>query len=261
MRDLPCRLVAVQLPDDAWVLRRHVLAQSVLLHALGVDLADVEVAVGIGVEPVDAPGRARRDAPLAPGGDEPPIGVVAQELRGEPVRDPHVAVLREAHRVRREDVRPEVEEVPVLVEDLDPRVAAVGEVDAVTNRVEREAVKIEELAGLAAARLLRPDMLAVLREAVDPTESGDVEVAVRQPGDVFGLPRMVGLAAGLDLADLHHDLAAVGRDLEHLLALAVGYPDVALRIVRIDEDAVDLSEKLVLPGPRVDHPAVAVERD
>jgi len=96
---------------------------------------------------VHAPEASRRDSPLTPRADQPAVEAILQELRREAVADPDHPVGLHPHRERGEDVRPLLDEVPIEIEDLQPRVAAVGDDDASSLGVEDESVQIGELAG------------------------------------------------------------------------------------------------------------------
>ena len=166
------------------------------------------------------------------------------------------------------------QELPVLIEDLQPHVAAVGDEQAAA-RIEREAVRRLELAGRGPELAPRLDELAVLRDLRDARDGvgrgvrvlaavslRDEDVAVRGDDDVVRLGERVGRIAGhARLADRHQDLA-LRAELDHLMpdqlrgrgrrrrrrrsgsgaargtrtvVVRVGHPDVA---VAIDVDAV-----------------------
>ena len=85
--------------------------------------------------------------------------------------------------------------------------------------------------------------------------------SIREPGHVLALPRVAWNAAGLDLADRHHELFTVAGELVDLLVATVGDPDVFLRVVWIHEYPVEFGEKVVVPRPRLDELAGAIEDD
>ena len=125
------------------------------------------------------------------------------------------------------ELPPLVDERAVLIEDLDAVVLAVAH-EHPPARVERDRVR---LADLAAARPLlapllderavlgEPDHAVVLAVAV---AVGDEDVAARRHHDVGRLIEQIGArAADAGLAQRHQH-AAIGVELEHLVALAVG---------------------------------------
>src|SRR5262245_14315300 len=93
---------------------------------------------------------------------------------------------RDADRRWRTDVDILRLEIPVAVEDLNPIVASVADVDEAL-RIDRHRVRDIELAWRGAARSPGLDVLAVLVELGDARVAiavGDVDVAGRIPGDI-----------------------------------------------------------------------------
>ena len=97
------------------------------------------------------------------------------------------------------ELLPLPEELAVLIEDLEPHVAAVGD-EETAARIEGETVRRAELAGRGAELAPRLDELSVFRELVDPRHGarrrvrilaamalGDEDVAVRCRRDVIRL--------------------------------------------------------------------------
>src|SRR5207249_10396707 len=97
-----------------------------------------------------------------------------------------------------------LQELPVLIEDLQPHVAAIGD-EQTTPRIEREAVRRTEFAGRGAELAPRLDEFAVLRELRDSCDGvrrgvrvlpavsfGDEDVTVRRRHDVVGFGERLG---------------------------------------------------------------------
>ena len=153
------------------------------------------------------------------------------------------------HAARPAELSPLRQEHPVLVEDLNPAVPAVGDKQPAV-RVHREIVWRVELTRAGPLLSPRLDELPVFRELHDArvrlaaVAVGDEDVAVRSDQDVGRLIERIGTVAGDSrLAQRHQDLA-IGAELEHLVTLhspgiAVGHPHVALPVhmnaVRADE--------------------------
>src|SRR5204862_5944429 len=96
----------------------------------------------------------------------PPVGMACRARLGIDRIQPIAAIDEQAAHAA--ELPPGVEELAVLVEDLDPMVATVGD-EQPSARVERERVRRSELAG---ARTELPpflDVLAVLAELDDPS--------------------------------------------------------------------------------------------
>ena len=152
----------------------------------------------------------------------------------------------------------DVEQVPVLVEDLDAVVAAVGD-EQPALRVEGEPVGRPELAGPKADLAPLLDEVAVLVELQDPpgrtlrrvgvlsaVAVRDEDVAVRRRDHVARLVELARAAARHPRFAQAHQLLALGAELDHLVPLGarlvafpVGHPHVAVRVhvqaVRRDE--------------------------
>src|SRR5262249_24821412 len=139
------------------------------------------------------------------------------------------------------DAGPLREEVPILVEDLDPTVVGIGDVDAPVP-IDVHGMWKVELAWSTAFDAPR------LHELSSPVESDDMrialtirheEAAVGQPGDVGGQVEMPIVAAcDTRYTEGHdHPLAVVG-ELEDLLPPIVNHPNVSIGVVGVDLDAV-----------------------
>ena len=216
---------------------------------------------------MNTPEAAGDVAERPPRGQQQARQVEFQHLLRRSVRHPEVLVVGHQKGVRTTDVRPRVQELPVLVEDLDPRVRAVADVDT-TFAVDGDRVNGVHVAGprlVGRRALLAPghQELAVLVELDDPRV--DVAVAheertVRQPRDVRR-PVEVRLVVARhpELAERLHQLLAVVRELVDHVRAIVHEPHVALGVVRVDQHAVRPDEARVVLFPRVDDLAVAVD--
>ena len=135
----------------------------------------------------------------------------------------------------------DVEQVPVLVEDLDAVVAAVGD-EQPALRVEGEPVGRPELAGPEADLAPLLDEVAVLVEledaagrsrgrigALSAVPVGDEYVAVRRGDHVARLVELAGAAAGDAGFAQAHQLLAFGVELDHLVPLGAFVVPVEIR--------------------------------
>ena len=254
-------------PDQASLV--HAGLRLELLRAADVHIGRVEVALAVDVELMHAPEPARKRTERAPRGrgDEPAVEIELEEFLRDAVSDPQVLVLRHHRVVRALDVRPDVEELPVLIEDLDARVGAVGDVEP-PRRVDRNRVHRIHVARARLVRrraLLPPghQILPVLVELHDAgvgVTVGHEERPVGQPRDV-GRPRemLVVVPLDLELPERHDDRLAVVGHFEDLVRPVVHEPDMLVGVVGIDQDLVRADETLVVLFPGVDHLAVAID--
>src|SRR5262245_61274534 len=137
---------------------------------------------------MNAPERARGGSARSPLRDEAAIEAVLHQLIGRPVGDPQMLICGDHDVVRTPDSGPLRKELPVLVEDLDPTVVGIGDVDAPVP-IDVYGMWKVELAWSSAFDAPRFD------EPAGPVESDDSrigvtvrheEAAVGQPGDVGG---------------------------------------------------------------------------
>src|SRR5581483_1318627 len=239
----------------------HSSFSDVSLNPARADFRPVDDAVGVGR---DALGRARRPRAVRVRfriGDERGDAAVARAADADAAFSARVvavlafdvARLRVGHvqrvvpideeAARTAELLPLGEEAAVLIEDLDPVVAPVGDEQS-SLRVHREAVRLIELDAAAAFVSDRLDERAVLRQLDDARDVaavtfGDEDVAVRRHEHVVRLIEEVAVASAASLAE-DQQQTPFGAELEDLMtALAVGHPDVA---VAIHEDAVGEGE-------------------
>src|SRR3954452_22436369 len=171
------------------------LAQRQLLHPEVADFADVEDVLGSAIDRVDRAELLEQLAGPAEFADdravEAHLGDLARGIeivRRIRMRHVHhlVAAGRDAERLRVADVLDLALERPVVVEDLDALVAAIGRINVALG-IDGDAVDAGELAGRVASLAPRLDEHAVLRERGDARFAaaiGDEDVALRVPGDV-----------------------------------------------------------------------------
>ena len=120
---------------------------------------------------------------------------------------------------------PGVEQLAVLVEDLDPVVAAVADEQAAL-RIHRQRVRLVEVVGTVAELAPRFDERSVFRELVYTRRAarrrrmalGDEDVAVGRDEDRVRLEEVVRVARAARLAERAEQLA-VGAELEDLMSL------------------------------------------
>src|SRR3954463_6900510 len=171
------------------------LAQRQLLHPEVADFADVEDVLGSAIDRVDRAELLEQLAGPAEFADdravEAHLGDLARGIeivRRIRIRHVHhlVAAGRDAERLRVADILDLALERPIVVEDLDALVAAIGRIDVALG-IDGDAVDAGELAGRVASLAPRLDEHAVLRELGDARVAaavGDEDVALRVPGDV-----------------------------------------------------------------------------
>ena len=239
-----------------------------LLRPAARGLGRVEDASRVHAEPMDVLERARRRSRRAPRLEQLPVQVVLQHHVGGAGRDPQMLVCGHHDEVRPPDVRPLIQEPAGLVEHLDAAVVRVGHVDAPIP-IDVDAVGQVELAWPAAFHAPRRHVLAV------PVEFDDarVHVAVGHEEAAVGQPRQIGRAAEVRLVgaadaghpERHHQLLPVVGELEDLLPRIVHHPDVPLRIVGADLDAMRPApagrEQVIVLAPAFEDLAVGVGDD
>src|SRR5579862_3932922 len=198
------------------------------------------------------------------------VQVEAEHLAGESI-DHDDFLLADLQRARQPRVLEFLDEFPILIEDLDALVFAIGDPE-LALRVEGEAVGNVELAGLGAFAAPEFDEVAVLIELEDTgilalqtaaaSGSGrvalrDEEVSVGGDGDIIGfvekLRGLVPVAKFALGAESHQDLA-LRVELHDCVRADVGGPDIA---VLIDAQTVAAGEEAVAEG--ADELAVLVE--
>src|SRR5579871_161605 len=235
---------------------------DVFHHPLRSDLGAVDVALGIGCDALGGAGgggvliRVRnqsrhRAVPGAADADAALPGAVRLVDRAG-LRVGHVddVVLVDVDAARPAELRPLVDEVSVLIEDLDTVVAAVAK-EQPAARIHRQRVRAVHLAGGAA--LLAPglDELAGLVKLDDAgvgvaaVTVGDEDIAVgrdQYSGGRIELIRPAPRNAGLAESQQH---LAFRAELENLVTLAVlaepiRHPDVSFRV---DREAMRKHEK------------------
>src|SRR5213594_3181106 len=94
------------------------------------DFRGVQVSIRIGREFVYSPEQARCGPMCSPGIEQFSIQIVFEEFVDRSRKGPQIIVGAHADRVGLMNVRPDVEELAVLVEDLNAVVGAIGDVDA-----------------------------------------------------------------------------------------------------------------------------------
>ena len=158
-------------------------------------------------------------------------------------------------------------DLPDSIEDLDAAIRSIGDVDA-SVLADRDAVHAAQLARRVAARAERRHELAVLVELRDARVAqavGDEDRSVRQEREVLRAAEVRRIVAGhAGLADRHHQLLAVVRELVDDVLAVVDDPHVLVGIVRADANLVRAAaalEQLVPLRPRLDHVAGAIDDD
>ena len=159
------------------------------------------------------------------------------------------------------------DELAILVEDLDAMVGSIRDEHAARS-IHGNRVRHLEFARLASPGPPGRQELSVLVELHDArirVAVGDEETSVRQPCDARRSAEvLLVIAFDTRFAECTDEPLAIVREHEDLLLPIVDDPDVPLRVVWTDVDAVRPAaalEETVPLRPRLEHPAFAVDDD
>ena len=237
------------------------------LRAAVIDFGEIEIALRIHAHSVHVPQRARPIALTAPGIKIVPVEIEFDDLGRSAVGNPHAAVGGHVEKLRRRGLSraPLIEELAVFIKDLDAMIRAIGYENAVRWRIEDDSVHIFKHARSHIVRRIRRlakghHKFAVFIEFHDARIAiavCDEHLAVGKPIDE-GRPVKVLLVAArlIGRAKRLHQLLAIVREFVNRMALIVNYPNVFVRIVRVNGDVVWALEQGIpfRPRPRCNAP-------
>src|SRR5579862_3616473 len=199
----------------------------------------------------------------APVGEQVSIHVVLGDSVTFAAHHPDVPIFCDVDITRLRNIVPFVEVPTVGIEDLNAVITAIGHEHA-AFRIDRDVVYQHlELSRTVARTTPLEQELAVLVE-LDNTcidvAVGDIERAVGREREVSGLAEMVVVGPHDPLlAECHEQSLAVVAEFKDLLAYAVNYPDIPLRVVRADLNRMWHLDQVFPLLPLIDNIAVGVE--
>src|SRR5436309_170795 len=183
-----------------------------LLRTAAKDFRGVQVSIRIGREFVYSPEQAGCGPMCSPGIEQFSIQIVFEEFVDRSRKGPQIIVGAHADRVGLMNVRPDVEELAVLVEDLNAVVGAIGDVDAPVA-IGSDGVGSVELSWSGSGRSPCHQVLSVLVELHNARVAvtvADEERAVRQPGHVGRPFEMLIVSTGfIAFPERHQQLLSI----------------------------------------------------